>query len=313
MDTHVTSRSHQESTRGELDAFGKDQLSEDSSSVSEMSPPESTIPVLRTESELKIQSNGFNGSKESGGIPDDSSDNGQAEDKTDARGFGPFGTTSTGVNLVLTGEHDEYYNMTHARRGRALIFNHKVFDAYLNMSLRNGTDEDRDRLKEMFHKLGFDVEVHENAAYKDLMQRLEDVADENHFDASCLVVCFLSHGERGLLYSRDKSFRTEELWERFTATNCPSLAGKPKMFFIQACQGDKLDGGVKLQKISTLETDSGPPKYSLAAYADFLLAYSAVPGFFSWRNTTNGSWFVQALHHVMMQKDMAVVDVVSVM
>ena len=27
--------------------------------------------------------------------------------------------------------------------------------------------------------------------------------------------------------------------------------------------------------------------------ADFLIAYSTVPGFYSWRNTTQGSWFIQ--------------------
>nr|KAG5709857.1 hypothetical protein BaRGS_032681 [Batillaria attramentaria] len=40
--------------------------------------------------------------------------------------------------------------------------------------------------------------------------------------------------------------------------------------------------------------------------ADFLMAYSVVPGvyalfvggFYAWRNSTRGSWFVQALHDV---------------
>ena len=29
--------------------------------------------------------------------------------------------------------------------------------------------------------------------------------------------------------------------------------------------------------------------------SDFLMAYSVVPGFFSWRNSLRGSWFIQAL------------------
>jgi len=29
--------------------------------------------------------------------------------------------------------------------------------------------------------------------------------------------------------------------------------------------------------------------------ADFLFAYSTVSGYFSWRNSTNGSWFIQSL------------------
>lgn len=47
------------------------------------------------------------------------------------------------------------------------------------------------------------------------------------------------------------------------------------------------------------ETDSGP-NASVPAEADFLLAYSTVPGFVSWRNSEKGSWFVQALCEIFM-------------
>jgi caspase-like apoptosis-related cysteine protease len=47
-------------------------------------------------------------------------------------------------------------------------------------------------------------------------------------------MCFLSHGEQGVLYAKDRQFKPETLWDKFSATHCPSLAGKPKMFFIQA-------------------------------------------------------------------------------
>lgn len=33
----------------------------------------------------------------------------------------------------------------------------------------------------------------------------------------------------------------------------------------------------------------------LPVEADFLFAYSTIPGFYSWRNTDNGSWYIQAL------------------
>lgn len=48
------------------------------------------------------------------------------------------------------------------------------------------------------------------------------------------------------------------------------------MFFIQACQGDKLDGGVTL---SRTETDGQSiNSYRIPSQADFLIAYSTVPG-----------------------------------
>lgn len=49
------------------------------------------------------------------------------------------------------------------------------------------------------------------------------------------------------------------------------------------------------------ETDSGSSTSTLVpAEADFLLAYSTVPGFVSWRNSDKGSWFVQALCEILM-------------
>ncbi len=43
----------------------------------------------------------------------------------------------------------------------------------------------------------------------------------------------LSHGELGILYASDHPYKPENLWGHFTADKCPTLAGKPKMFFIQ--------------------------------------------------------------------------------
>lgn len=39
-------------------------------------------------------------------------------------------------------------------------------------------------------------------------------------------------------------------------------------------------------------------KVSVPAEADFLYAYSTVPGYYSWRNSINGSWFIQSLSKV---------------
>lgn len=49
----------------------------------------------------------------------------------------------------------------------------------------------------------------------------------------CLVVCVLSHGESGIIYARDAAYQHETLWGPFTADNCKTLAGKPKLFFLQ--------------------------------------------------------------------------------
>ncbi|XP_034556042.1 caspase-3-like [Notolabrus celidotus] len=46
-----------------------------------------------------------------------------------------------------------------------------------------------------------------------------------------------------------------------------------------------------------IETDSVSEGTSerIPVEADFLYAFSTAPGYYSWRNTSNGSWFIQAL------------------
>jgi hypothetical protein len=46
--------------------------------------------------------------------------------------------------------------------------------------------------------------------------------------------------------------------------------------------------------------------------ADFLYAYSTVPGYFSWRNSDNGSWFIQSLVEVF-NKYAKTTDVLTMM
>ena len=40
---------------------------------------------------------------------------------------------------------------------------------------------------------------------------------------------------------------------------------------------------------------------SVPAEADFVYAYSTVPGYYSWRNSVNGSWFIQSLTKVFAE------------
>jgi len=219
-------------------------------------------------------------------------------DRTDARWFSR-GTAATGASLGIpmpTEKDASHYNMTHARRGRAFIFNHMHFEPRMQLKQRNGTNCDRDNLRVCLRQLDFDVEVHNDLPFKDIDRILEQASMEDHGEADCIAVFVLSHGEMGILYASDQPYKPDRLWSHFSADKCRSLAGKPKLFFIQACQGDQLDHGVKMVRTGT---DAGSATYKIPNHADFLIAYSTIPGFYSWRNTTQGSWFVQALCHVL--------------
>jgi len=99
-------------------------------------------------------------------------------------------------------------------------------------------------------------------------------ANKDYTDYDCILMAVLSHGEQGIIFAKDAPYKPDDkLWGQFTGEKCPTLAGKPKLFFIQACQGDRLDGGVMLTQV-----DGGPSSFKIPNHADFLIAYSTIPG-----------------------------------
>ena len=85
-----------------------------------------------------------------------------------------------------------------------------------------------------FTNLGFDVNVHKNLNFHDIMNVLQDVSTVmDHSRSDCFVMILQSHGQHGTVYAYDAPFPIHKLWEPFTADKSPTLAGKPKLFFIQ--------------------------------------------------------------------------------
>ena len=59
------------------------------------------------------------------------------------------------------------------------------------------------------------------------------VSEEDHSDADCFVTLILSHGRQGFIYGTDGMVSVESLTKHFKGDVCQSLAGKPKLFFLQ--------------------------------------------------------------------------------
>ena len=56
----------------------------------------------------------------------------------------------------------------------------------------------------------------------------------------CFVCIVCSHGEKEGIFCHDGGIiKLDELTSYFDATHCAALQNKPKLFFIQACQGSK--------------------------------------------------------------------------
>ncbi|RZF45855.1 hypothetical protein LSTR_LSTR010811 [Laodelphax striatellus] len=191
------------------------------------------------------------------------------------------------------------YNMSHNKRGRALIFNHEEFR---DMPPRDGSGIDVKRLESAFTSLDFQVDVYQDLPVEKLKEVINEVSLGDHKDEDCLVVIVLTHGlGNGLLFAKDYAYPVEHLWAPFAGDKCLTLAGKPKLFFIQACRGEKLDGGLTLVKNCT-QTDNNLSNYKIPSMADFLLAFSTFEGHYSWRNPEKGTWFIQSLCEVLEEE-----------
>nr|VZI43280.1 unnamed protein product [Spirometra erinaceieuropaei] len=203
-------------------------------------------------------------------------------------------------------------------RGICLLINQRDFDREkTGQERRDGTDVDADAIERTFIKLGYSVNRATNLTLRKMQMLLSNVScqDHSHFDSFVCVV--LSHGSDGIIYASDGYLPADNLLSFFRGDRCPSLVGKPKMFFIQAgsnivfiqiheacsplslsraCRGSAFDRGV------SLASDAGAEDVlvcKLPSEADILVANSTVPGYFAWRNSNTGSWFIQELCTVL--------------
>ena len=61
---------------------------------------------------------------------------------------------------------------------------------------------------------------------------------QSHADSDCFACAILSHGDEGVVYGTDAKVKIDDLVEPLKGANCKTLAGKPKLFFIQVIHGD---------------------------------------------------------------------------
>lgn len=214
-------------------------------------------------------------------------------------GLFPLTSSRRAATPTLDTESDaSSYHMLHPVRGKCFVINNRYFEERTKLQERRGTEKDAEALQTCFQGLGFEVEILNDGGAAEIKKRLRQLSLEDHSSADCLVVCVLSHGEKGVLWGSDNRYSVDDLYSHFTSNKCPSLAGKPKLFFVQACQGNEFDRGTRVRVCDDV-TDSIVQYQKIPNWADILIMYSTIPGYYSWRNPTNGSWFVQALTSVL--------------
>ena len=200
------------------------------------------------------------------------------------------------------------YAMKSFPHGIALIINNEVF---AKQAEREGTAIDERNLTHAFRFLGYKVEVHRNLNSKEMLSIMEDVGKRNHANCDSFVCCILSHGKEGQVYGTDSVMvPLDDLTKKIDANTCPSLGGKPKLFFLQACRGKLkedsvrvgMDGGdiLDLPEPTRVATDEGTrvatdSDVEIPVLADFFFGYATPLGFVAWRDLDHGSWYVSEL------------------
>ncbi|XP_030004781.1 caspase-6-like isoform X2 [Sphaeramia orbicularis] len=199
------------------------------------------------------------------------------------------------------------YNMTNKRRGLALIFNYEYFFWQRRIPPRDGTTVDRFKLVTRLRDLNFEVRAYDNYRKQEVFDKLHEAAEADHSDADCFLLVFLSHGKDDHVEAFDDEISIQHMTSLFREDKCRTLSGKPKIFILQACRGDKHDDPVtpcdavdsELEVEEVVEEAAGV--HMSPAWDDFIMCYSVAEGYYSHRNNRYGSWYIQDLCELLQK------------
>ncbi|NXS28734.1 CASP8 protein, partial [Pomatostomus ruficeps] len=192
-------------------------------------------------------------------------------------------------------QHGKIYKMKNNPHGYCLILNNHIFkNPRYN---REGTVQDGEAVKRVFKWLQFETVEYMDLEGKKIYETVKEYSKKDHRNMDCFVCFILSHGEKDKIKGVDDEYvNIEDLVSFFTGTNCPSLAGKPKVFIIQACQGSVGHPSVTVEADSSghLQVDA-TPLTSIPDKADILIGMATVEDYLSFRSRRTGSVYIQSL------------------
>ncbi|KFQ30389.1 Caspase-8, partial [Mesitornis unicolor] len=197
--------------------------------------------------------------------------------------------------LALFLQPAESYKMKNNPHGYCVILNNYIFKN--PFEIREGTVKDGEAVKKVFEWLQFETVEHMDLEAKKMYAKVKEYSKKDHSNMDCFVCFIFSHGEKDKIKGSDHEFvNIKDLVSCFSGSNCPSLAGKPKLFFIQACQGSVGQPAVAVKEDFSghLEVDA-TPLTSIPDQADILVGMATVEDYECYRCTKTGSVYVQCL------------------
>ncbi|XP_071499093.1 uncharacterized protein [Diadema antillarum] len=133
---------------------------------------------------------------------------------------------------------NECYCMSLRNKGIVFVLNN---NNYVDRGVRKGSEIDVINVTHVFNEIGYTPVVKQNLTGQEIIGALAEVKRAIRKIHTSVVLVFMSHGVQEGIYGSDGVVITvEEIKEMFSGKNCPALIGKPKIFFFQACRGNKL-------------------------------------------------------------------------
>lgn len=215
--------------------------------------------------------------------------------------------------------HEEYYSILDKEfKGYILIFNNTFKDAE---DERKGSQFDVKNLKCLWREIGgCKVLEKPNLNAEDMKSEIARFVTSKKRKTCGFVAFFImSHGNseyyhqdgatrigEGYILGNDRqkvmmSDISEMMDNDYPGT---TLQGIPKLIFFQACRGERLDGGVHNECNPTaVATDKSSSKKmgmarKMPEKSDTLTSYATQKGYQAVRDTSSGTWFVNAIVNV---------------
>ncbi|XP_058067264.1 caspase-14-like [Anopheles bellator] len=185
---------------------------------------------------------------------------------------------SASNRAVQNGKLDDVYDMT--AKAYVLVFHHNKFkDASHN---RLGSDKDMRKINDFFKDYRCIVRMCNDYRLNQVRRTMDEVSKMNVAPYCCVIVIIMSHGmddDTIMAYDGDMYSFEDDIVEKCTSN--PKLAGKPKIFILQACRGD-----------SIMQADA---KRTTSNKCDIVTFQSTYKGNVAYRDPKQGSVFIQHL------------------
>ncbi|XP_064458423.1 caspase-7-like [Ornithodoros turicata] len=239
----------------------------------------------------------------------------------------PVRKEGTGRKTRLDERYELNSSVRDERKNICLIVNVEAFD---KRSCRSGAAEDTKKVCALFAELGFTcmlakapskeeedgvvnyTETGQEATDRpgnrltssDIDKAIKDVKERIDPESDIFAFWIMSHGKKGhIVGSDEKEVSLDSILREFSAANCEKLKGKPKLFFVQACQNTGREADMCWN-------------YDIKLPAHFFVGFAAPPGYVSYRDPTEGSPYITAIDKVFrscLETTCSSVDLTKVM